>query len=790
MNWFKNNLFKSYVFAGLGGFFLALSISTLLTLKEFELQELEEKEKVQLTAQLIKDRFERVISTVQTAVDIQASLILTNNLDRNFVEIGKNIVQNNDLIDQIQHLDSGVITTIYPLEGNEYYLGQDILKDPNRREEALLTIERNELFFAGPFELPQGGMAITGRLPIFEESDFIGFVSCLIRWEKFKEEILWGYINSTEYNVELFKVDHKGKNPESLLEEEFSRAKGAEITFKIPEGNWIIRVQLINSTAWGNLVPAVIFRIFASLLVGYLIYKFAQYPYRLSEQVKEKTKELSLSNQRFELATQATSEIIWDWDLTNNQIYRSDNLRKILGYKNTNLINQDSFWTSKVHPDDIELVKHNLQQIFESEKNKIVQEYQIKKSDGTYIYVLDKGLVIRNEKGKPIRMIGSTQDITTRKLAEIELEKQKQRLSNVIEGTRAGTWEWNVQTGETRFNEIWANLFGYSLEELDSINLDTWTDLIHPTDIIKSEKILEEYFSGKSKEYQAEYRMKHKNGTWVWILSRGKIFTWTPEGKPLMMFGTLVDISNLKNQEEEIRSTNQKLESANEELKSFASVASHDIKEPLRMISSFLQLLEKRYITQLDEKGLQYIHYAVNGAKRLTSLIENMMEYSKVGFEESKQGPVDLNSVVEEVIQLNKHVITGKNAELKVDDLPIVLGIKTPLKSVFLNLIINALKYQKENNSPKIHIYAKTLGRHCQITIEDNGIGIGKEYYDRIFKLFGRLHRIDEYSGAGIGLAICKKVIDQHQGKIWVESEPGQGTKFNIILTIYDQRTS
>ncbi|HCX76143.1 MAG TPA: transcriptional regulator, partial [Algoriphagus sp.] len=180
--------------------------------------------------------------------------------------------------------------------------------------------------------------------------------------------------------------------------------------------------------------------------------------------------------------------------------------------------------------------------------------------------------------GKAIRMIGSTQDITARKKAETDLADQRQRLTNVIEGTGAGTWEWNVQTGETQYNETWANIIGYTLEELAPLSIQTWIDFAHPEDLEQSNQELEKCFRGETESYESECRMKHKDGRWVWVLDRGKVFSWTKDGKPLMMFGTHVDITEKKLREEEIKRTNLQLQSANEELKSFASVASHDMK--------------------------------------------------------------------------------------------------------------------------------------------------------------------------------------------------------------------
>jgi light-regulated signal transduction histidine kinase (bacteriophytochrome) len=257
----------------------------------------------------------------------------------------------------------------------------------------------------------------------------------------------------------------------------------------------------------------------------------------------------------------------------------------------------------------------------------------------------------------------------------------------------------------------------------------------------------------------------------------------------MMMFGTHVDINEKKLGEEEIKTANLKLQSANEELKIFASMASHDMKEPLRMISSFLQLLEKKYTPVLDEKGIQYIDFAVNGAKRLSALIDDMMHYSSIGFDASKLDRINLNTLVNEVITLNKDLIANKKAQIKVGDLPEISGIMTPVKSVFTNLISNALKYQEKGNIPIISIYSEDLDDFYQLTVEDNGIGIDQAYFEKVFNPFSRLHGKNEYSGTGIGLAICKKIISQHGGKIWLESAE-KSCKFHFTLKKYDISTN
>ena len=221
-------------------------------------------------------------------------------------------------------------------------------------------------------------------------------------------------------------------------------------------------------------------------------------------------------------------------------------------------------------------------------------EFRVRDKDGKYRYIIDSGYILRDKEGKAVRMIGAIQEITERKLAELALASEKERLIRVIEGTEAGTWEWNIQTGEIIFNEEWARILGYKLHELEPISIKTWESLLHPEDLPIAQKALENHFSGLTSFYQTEIRLRHKEGHWVWILGRGRVMKKADDGSPLWMFGTQIDISEKKAKEEALERLNERLQSTNSELKIFASVASHDMREPLRMISSFLSLIQKK----------------------------------------------------------------------------------------------------------------------------------------------------------------------------------------------------
>jgi light-regulated signal transduction histidine kinase (bacteriophytochrome) len=211
-------------------------------------------------------------------------------------------------------------------------------------------------------------------------------------------------------------------------------------------------------------------------------------------------------------------------------------------------------------------------------------------------------------------------------------------------------------------------------------------------------------------------------------------------------------------------------------------VTSHDLQEPLRMVTSFLTQLERKYSDVLDEKGKTYIHFAVDGAKRMRQLILDLLEYSRVGKMNEPLEEVDLNALMNDVVELSDRFIKEKNATVLVEKLPVVNSFYTPLRQVFLNLINNGLKYSSEERTPEIIISSKETPHSFQIIVRDNGIGIKKEYLEKIFIIFQRLHTREEYSGTGIGLAITKKLMEHLGGKIYVESDLEKGSSFIIEI--------
>jgi light-regulated signal transduction histidine kinase (bacteriophytochrome) len=240
-------------------------------------------------------------------------------------------------------------------------------------------------------------------------------------------------------------------------------------------------------------------------------------------------------------------------------------------------------------------------------------------------------------------------------------------------------------------------------------------------------------------------------------------------------------ISERGHAEKELAERSQELIRSNTELEQLAYVASHDLQEPLRMVASYLQLLEKKYQGQLDADAHEYIEFAVDGAKRMQSLINDLLTYSRIGAAASPLQATDSKAAVDTALRLLRLAIADSAARIEYGELPVVMGDPDQLVQLFQNLIANAIKF-RSRPGPHIVVSAEANDGYWRFAVQDDGIGIEKEYFDRIFVMFQRLHSRSAYPGTGIGLAICKKIVERHGGRIWVESEPGQGTVFTFTL--------
>lgn len=670
--------------------------------------------------------------------------------------------------------------------------------------------------------------------------------------------------------------------------------------------------------------------------------------------------------------------------------------------------------------------------------------FQMVTRSGEVIDVLLSAIVERGADGQPLRMLAGLQDVTLRRRAERALDEERQRLHNLIEGTSAGTWEWHVPSGAMRCNARWAAMLGYTLAELGPLSIETRTSRLHPDDVAPINHRMAEHFAGRSAQYEFEPRMRHRDGHWVWLLSRGRVMRWTADGQPEWMFGTVQDISARKQQEQALRESegfvhrtgrlagvggwemdiasgqitwsaetrrihgvaadyrpvlagaiefyapearpvvqaaveramasgepwdlelpfipadgrrlwvravgavefadgrpvrlvgafqditarkqlerrltdnerylsqvmeasplgmfvarasgrclftnaawqriagmdgtaclgfgwhmathpqdraqtvvdwqraiasgqpvaiehryqrpdgtvvwvwvhmapigrdggdsndgngvskgysggvvgtveditqkrlldqtladkSAELVRSNQDLERFAYVASHDLQEPLRMVTSYGQLLVRRHLAALPAEAQEFLQFMVDGGQRAQALIRDLLSLARIDSQARAWQAVPLASVLADALHQLRLQVQDSGATISHDALPTVLADQRQMGQLLTNLIGNALKFRAAS-APAIHLSARRETAGWRISVRDNGLGIEAKFFDRIFLMFQRLHLRSEHEGTGIGLAICKRVVERHGGRIGVESTPGQGSTFWFVL--------
>ena len=321
------------------------------------------------------------------------------------------------------------------------------------------------------------------------------------------------------------------------------------------------------------------------------------------------------------------------------------------------------------------------------------------------------------------------------------------------------------------FNDAWEQQLGWSRVVMET---KPYLEIVHPEDRSETEVQIGRLARG---ETVTEYvcRMVCADGSIRWMAWSGG-----PGQEAFYIVGR--DVSERLAMEHELAQRANRLQDTNAELQDFAYTASHDLSEPLRMVASFLGLLERRSVDDLDEKGREYLRQASDGAVRMRNLIDDLLTYSRVANEEPRREQVDLQVLVDGVLKVLGPAIAETGATVEVGELPTLEAESTQLGQLLQNLIGNAVKFHEPGRPPTVRVAARRTMGGCVVSVTDDGIGIDEADQERIFAMFTRLHGRDAYAGTGIGLAICRRIAERHGGRIYVESTPGQGSSFHTLL--------
>ncbi len=368
-------------------------------------------------------------------------------------------------------------------------------------------------------------------------------------------------------------------------------------------------------------------------------------------------------------------------------------------------------------------------------------------------------------------------EIAERKRAEAALQKSSEEIFDLYNNAPCGYHSVDANGTVLRMNDTELNWLGYTREEvLGEMKI---TDFVSRDSLPVFQQTLAAFRRvGKVSEF--EFEMQRKDGTTLPVLLNSTAIR-DAAGNFVMSRSTIFDITERKQVERALVKKSHELARSNQELELFASVASHDLQEPLRMVASYMELLSQRYHGKLDEKADRWIGFAVSGVVRMKLLINDLLDFSRVGTRGKPFAPTDCAAIMHTVMQNLHQAIQDSGATVICSALPTVQADASQLTQVFQNLIANAIKF-RGSQPPEVHVEAQRQEGEWRFAVRDNGIGIDPQFAERIFVIFQRLHTHEEYPGTGIGLALCRKVIERHGGSIWVESQPGEGATFCFTI--------
>jgi PAS domain S-box-containing protein len=602
-------------------------------------------------------------------------------------------------------------------------------------------------------------------------------------------------------------------------------------------------------------------------------------------------------------ATTAADVGIWEWDVGENSVVWDEHTYRLYGCKASDFPSAVEAWQAVVHAEDRALVSDLARRAMDGLATFDIT-FRVMGSGPAMRYLRATASVTRDPNGKPLRLLGIVRDITSKALAQEQLKRNEERWNLALQGSGDGVWDWDLVTGEIFLSHRSREILGFAGEELTTSAAREV--LIHPDDLERTSEELQRHLRGETTQFDCEYRVRSKDGSYVWIQGLGRVIARDGQGKALRIVGThkniaerrwvrealegreallrefithtpaaiamldrdlrylyastrwLADhglagqdiigrshyevlpdlperwkdvhrrvlggavescsedslpkadgsiewlqweahpwhdtsgqvgglvlfrhvITERKQLELRLEEQNRQLNRSNAELEQFAYVASHDLQEPLRAISGCAQILAQRCSGSLDADKNALLEHVVAGAARMKALIEGLLSLSRVASGAQILASVSAADIVQRALRNLETSIADQGASVSVAALPNVAADPTQLLQLFQNLIGNALKY-RGGAAPAVAVTCVQRGGFQQFSVHDNGIGIEPQYFERIFGVFQRLHTREEYPGTGIGLAICRKIVERHGGKLWLESSPGNGSTFHFTL--------
>lgn len=484
---------------------------------------------------------------------------------------------------------------------------------------------------------------------------------------------------------------------------------------------------------------------------------------------------LAENENRFRSFFESTPVGMYQCDLNGSLIFGNNELQKILNIKTAEKNK------TPILP-FVKALKANEERWYKLEQGEVISDFEYLFNSGKNG---NKNLNISVARSKDC-LTGMILDNTDKKQNQVEIIKKQEILNFAEELGNLGSWEWNINDNKVYLSDNAFNILGIDPKQFDN-SMKSFIQMIHPADQQMFDEIIRKLDIGNNRSFYV-FSFIRPNDRIEKQISGTSFLSLDEKQKPEKVNGIIFDISeeqktkdNLVKLNKELLHTNEKLSRTNNELRQFAYITSHDLNEPLRMITGFMGLITKNYADKLDDEGREYIKFAVDGAERMKKLIKDLLLYSRIDTRASQHIHVNLTKVLDDILRNLDIAISESGAIIKIGKLPMVNAEPSQMTQLFQNMVANAIKF-KGKKSPEISISVVDKDPFWEFAIEDNGIGIKSEYFDKIFGIFERLHSREEYEGTGIGLAVCKKIVERHNGTIHVESKFGHGTTFYFTI--------
>ena len=485
----------------------------------------------------------------------------------------------------------------------------------------------------------------------------------------------------------------------------------------------------------------------------------------------EAERRLSERDLQISEAVDAAALGTWRHDYARGTISLSGSVVAALTGDRTHIDLDVGEWVSFIHPDDLPNLSEMMNDTLSGKRTRSDAEYRLKHPDGNwYWYRVTGGVVEHDNQGKPCVGSGVIWNIDAARRAELDLAERQQRFERIYRASPAMMHTIDADGYIVEVSDYWLAQLGYERQEVIGRKS---VEFLDPE---SREQALSEslpYLFEHGYNADIAYRFVRKNGT----IMHGLLSSFLErdeDGKPLRSYAVITNVTALFKANEDLARTNR-------ELDRFATVASHDLQEPLRKIAAFSSLVQRRYADQLDEDGVRHLDFLVDAAHRMQRLIDDLLAYSRLASQSIEPRPVDVRRAVNDVLENLDASITESGARLIIGDLPMVQADPTLLDQILQNLISNAIKYRADA-VPEVTIDAHPHEKGWVISVTDNGIGLDVKFAEKIFAPFQRLHSREAYKGTGIGLAIVRQAVERHNGQIWVESEEGKGAKFSVLF--------